>query len=87
MLPCPFGLCLRHAAVNRQRAEQRQRDHDRGRERRQEPGGDERDARLVPERREVVNARQAHDLPPVGLVVRAGVRAVGLAQPLEEPDA
>ena len=58
-----------HIPVDRQRTEQGQRDEDDGRERRERPGGEGGDTRLVAERREVVDAGEAHDLPPrIGLV-------------------
>ena len=60
---------LGHPAVHRQRPEQRDdHQHQRG-ERRQRPGGQRRDARLIPQRRKVVHPGQAHHLPPrMGLV-------------------
>ena len=72
---------LGDAAVDRQRAEQRQQDEHERRERREEPGGEERDARLIAERREVVDAGEAHDLPPGGLVVAARARRRHRARP------
>ncbi len=74
------------AVVHRQRAEERQQhEHERG-ERRQQPGRDERDARLIRESGEVVDAGEAHDPPPRGRVRRFGVRAdrFGVGA-LEEP--
>ena len=79
------GAVLGDAPVDRQRAEERQQDEDERGDGREGAGGDERDARLVAERREVVDAREAHDLPPRGLVHVLGVRALGLAKALEEP--
>ena len=38
--------------------------------RREQAGGEKRDAGLIAERREVVDAGEAHDLPPGGLVAR-----------------
>ena len=52
------------AVVDRQRAEQRQQHQDERGERREIPGGEKRDAGLVAERGEVVDAGEAHDLPP-----------------------
>ena len=49
------------------------------------PGGEKRDPGLVAERREVVDARQAHHLPPGGLV--GGRLALGRADALEKPTA
>ena len=50
-------------------------------------GGEERDARLVAERREVVDAGEAHDLPPGRLVdVRCACGPSRLADALEEPE-
>ena len=73
-------------AVDGQRAEEGQRDQHEGGERREQPGRQRGDARLVAEGGEVVDAGQAHDPPPgVALVlgrrraVRAGV-AGGLAR-------
>ena len=57
MLPWPCGLSFGDAAVDRQRAEQRQEDEDERRERRQQAGREKRDAGLVAERREIVDAR------------------------------
>ena len=85
MLPWPFGLSVGDAVVDRQRAEQRQQHEDERRERREGAGGEERDAGLVAERREVVDARQAHDLPPGGRMSRAGGRSARLDQPVIQP--
>ena len=54
----------RHAPVHRQRAEERESDEDNRREWREIAGREERDARLVAQGREVVDASEAHDLPP-----------------------
>ena len=69
---------LRHAAVDGQRAQQGERDQDDRGDGAHGPGGEGRDAGLVAQRGEVVDAGQAHDPPPgVGLLgrVRCGVRA------------
>ena len=63
---------LGDAAVDRQRAEQRQQDEDERRDRRERAGGEEGDAGLIAERREVVDAGEAHDLPPRRLVDVSG---------------
>ncbi len=76
---------LRHATVNRQRAKEGEEDEDNGRDRRERARGQERDAGLVAERREIIDAGQAHDLPPGGLVDVAGMRPGRLAEPLEKP--
>ena len=55
---------LGDAPVHRQRAEEREEHEDERRERRDDAGGEERDAWLVAERREVVDAGEAHHLPP-----------------------
>ena len=53
---------------------------------RERAGGEKRDAGLVGERREIVDTREAHDLPPLGGVHRPGVRADRLKDPaLEKP--
>ena len=54
-------------------------------ERREKAGGEKGDARLVAERREVVDAREAHHLPPGGLVNVPDLCADRLAKALEEP--
>ena len=78
---------LRHAPVHRERAEERQQHQDQRRQRREHAGRQERDAGLISERREVVHAGEAHDLPPGGLVDlrRRRMRALRLLNPLEEP--
>ena len=49
-------------------------------------GGEKGDARLVAERREVVDAGEAHDLPPGGMVHRGGVGSFRhLTDALKEP--
>ena len=60
----PVRAELGNARVCRQRAKQRHQDQDERRNRRKEPGGEERDARLIAERRKIIDAREAHDLPP-----------------------
>ena len=61
-----------HPAVDRQRAEQGEQHQDQRGQRAEQPGGQERDAGLVAEGGEVVDAGQAHDLPP-GVRLLAGV--------------
>jgi hypothetical protein len=85
------GALLGHPAVDREGAEQRQQhQHERG-DGRQDAGGQGRDARLVAQRGEVVNAGQAHDLPPgvlvaLCLLLPVGARMPGLlGQVLEQP--
>ena len=83
---------LGHPPVDRQGAQQREQDeHDRG-ERGEQAGGERGDAGLVAQRREVVDAGQAHDLPPgvplvLGLGDLAGAEVVALLvdQALQEP--
>ena len=81
----PVRAELGDAAVHWQRAEQRQEYEDERRERRDDAGGEERDAWLVPERREVVDAGEAHYFPPGRLVWVPGVWSLRLAKTLEEP--
>src|SRR5947209_6835925 len=57
------------AVVDRERAEKCQQDEDQRGDGRERPGGQEGDARLVTERREIIYARQAHHLPPRVLLV------------------
>ena len=71
--------------VDRQGAEQGQGDEDERRERRQDAGREERDARLVAERREVVDPGEAHDLPPGGGVGRCVSGGGGRVEVREEP--
>jgi len=78
----------RHAPVHRQRAEQGdQHQHQRG-ERRERPGGQRRDPRLVAERGEVIDPGEAHHLPP-GVRMRGVRLLVGgihlLDLPLQQP--
>ena len=73
-------------AVNRQRAHERQDDENQRRDGRERAGREKRDARLVSERREVIDARQAHHLPPRRLMNRRRVRPLGgLSHSLEKP--
>ena len=73
------------AFADRDKDKKDPRDDDHGRQRREELRGDERDGRLIPQGREVVDAREAHDLPPRRLVAGLGV-AGGLGlETLEEP--
>ena len=75
MLPCPCGLMSATRLYIGKRAEQREQHQDERGERRQRAGGEKRDAGLVGQRREVVDAGEAHDLPPGVGVRRRGVRA------------
>ena len=77
----------RDPVVHRQGAEQRQDDEHERRDRRERSGGQERDARLIGERREIVDAGEAHHLPPVGGVPGARVRAHRLGGAFEKPGA
>ena len=87
----PVRALGRHPAVDRQRAEQREQHQDERRERAEQPGGEERDARLVPEGGEVVDPGQAHDLPPGVRLVSGVLRGMrsgmtrSLVRTLEEP--
>ena len=77
--PWPLRAVLGHLAVDGQRAEQRHAHQHERRDRREEPGGQEGDAGLVAEGREVVDAGEAHHLPPrVRVVGVVGVRRVHL---------
>ena len=76
---------LRHAAVHRQCRAQREQHEDEGRHGREHAGREEGDAGLIPERREVVHARQAHHLPPgVGVGRRRALRRT-LPRAVHEP--
>ncbi len=71
------------AAVDRQRAEERERHEDDRRERGEKSRRRESNAGLIPERGEIVHPGQAHDLPPGrGMFVMLGVGG-GLA--VKEP--
>jgi hypothetical protein len=70
----PVGAHLGDAVVHRQRAKERQQDEHQRRHRRERPGGHERDAGLIRQRREIVDAGEAHHLPPGGGVGRPHVR-------------
>src|SRR5918995_7457708 len=74
-----MGTLRGDAPVHRQRAEEGDEHQDQSRYRGQGCGGERGDARLVPEGREVIDAGQAHDLPP-GVLVGAMLRRV---RPLE----
>ena len=77
---------LRDAVVHRQRPDQREQDEHERRERGEQSGGREGDARLICERREVIDAGEAHDFPPRRLVRRGRVRPLGnLTHALKEP--
>ena len=60
------GAHLGDAVVHRQRAEDRDQHEDQRGNRRERAGGEKRDAGLIRQRRKVVDARQAHHLPPGG---------------------
>ena len=74
------------AGIRRQRPEQRHQDQYERRQGRQKAGGDERDAWLISQRREVIDAGQAHHLPP-GCGMTAPVRPFSGMDPLEQPAA
>jgi hypothetical protein len=76
---------LGDAPVHRQRPEKRQEHEDERRERRDDAGGEEGDAGLITESREIIDAGEAHHLPPGRLVRVPGVRPFRLAKTLEEP--
>ena len=80
----PVRAVLGDAPVNRQRAEERQEDEDERGDRGERAGREERDARLIAEGREIVDAGEAHDLPPGVLVDVLCVGPSGLAEPFEE---
>ena len=70
----PVRAHIGDAPVHRQRAEKRDGDqHERG-HRRKGAGGQKRDARLIRQRRKIVDAGEAHDLPPRGRVRASRVR-------------
>ena len=76
-----------HLGVDRQRAEQRDEDEDDGGDRRHRARREERDARLVAEGREVVDAGQPDDLPPgMRRQLVAGVVVHRLAAPQPPPE-
>src|ERR671912_87591 len=85
-----MGALRGDAPVHRQRSEKGHEHQDQGRYRGQGCGGECGDARLVPEGREVIDAGQAHDLPP-GVLVGAVLRCVRTLEILrsivEEPAA
>ena len=78
---------VRDAVVHRQGAEQRQDHEHERRHRRERAGGEKRDARLIREGREIVDAGEAHHLPPVGRVLGPRVRADGFGGAFEKPAA
>ena len=73
----------RDLAVDGQGHEQGHQHQDESGQRREQARGQERDAGLVPERREVVDAGQAHHLPP--WVRRVGMMRSLRGQAVEEP--
>ena len=73
---------LGDAVVHRQRAEQRDQHEDERRDRRERAGREKGDAGLIAERREVVDAGQAHHLPPGGRVRGAAREARPAARSL-----
>ena len=77
----PVRAHLGDAVVHRQRAEERQQHEDERGDRRERAGGDERDAGLVGQRRKIVDAGQAHHLPPGGGVRRPNLLAVEIFMP------
>src|SRR5215207_855719 len=85
-----MGALRGDTPVHRERAEEGHEHQDQGRHRGQGCGGERGDARLVPKGREVIDAGQAHDLPP-GVLVSALLRRVRtlevLRSTMEEPPA
>src|SRR5215207_9386253 len=83
-----MGTLRGDAPVHRQRAEEGDEHQDQSRYRGEGCRGEGGDARLVPEGREVIDAGQAHDLPP-GVLVRSLLRRVRtlefLRSVVEEP--
>ena len=72
--PCPAKLRRATCSVDRQSAEQRHEDQDNGRDRRDRARGEQRDAGLIPERREIVDAGEPYDFPPgMGCHLMAGM--------------
>ena len=65
------------SVVDRQRADEREDDQNQRRDGRERAGREKRDARLISERREVVDAGEAHHLPPRRLVDRRRMRPLG----------
>jgi hypothetical protein len=64
---------FRDAVIHRQRSEKRKQNKNQSCEGRNSSGGEESDARLVTKGREIIDARQTHDLPPRMLRMAAGV--------------
>src|SRR5690606_31400714 len=90
---CDRSLAVRtfrsDAIIDRKRTAEREQYEEEGRDRRQVTGSHERDTRLITERREIVQAREAHYLPPAVLWifvvgVLSGVASDALHQPLFE---
>ena len=79
------GAHLRDAVVHGQCAEQGEQYENQRRNRRQRARSDERDARLIRERRKIVHARETHDLPPPVRVGGPDVRSDRLFVPLVHP--
>ena len=67
--------------------EQGQQDEHERRQRGERSSGEKRNARLIRERREIIDTREAHHLPPVGRVHGPRVRAHGLGGAFEKPSA
>jgi hypothetical protein len=80
-----IGAHVRDAAVHRQGSEQRQDHEHQRRHRRERSCCQKRDARLIRERREIVDTGEAHHLPPVGGVPGPRVRTDRFGPALEKP--
>src|SRR5688572_27864321 len=85
-----MGALRGDTSVHRQRTEEGHEHQDQGRHRGERRGGERGDARLVPKGREVIDARQAHHLPP-GVLVDTMLRRVRtlevIGSVVEEPAA
>jgi hypothetical protein len=82
----PVRTVFGHASVDRQGAEEREQYENKGGDGGQGVRGQEGNARLIAERREIVDAGETHHLPPRGLMNRVGVGPGGLAQAFEKPE-
>ena len=80
-LPSPCGLSFATRRYIGQRPEQGDQHQHEGRDRGERTGSERGDARLVAERGEVVDAGQAHDLPPRLHVVVGGGLPLALVEP------
>src|SRR5436189_3309023 len=71
----------RDAIVDRESSKQRKENEYQCRDRRQDAGGRKRNARLVAKSRKIINARQAHYLPPGVFVMDSGLLMRGFRLP------